>query len=50
MYVGPFVAAWEKIVDIRSILKGGSFYVWEKNRNTVINGNDPDRVLCIFCG
>ena len=24
--------------------QGGSFYVWEKNRNTVINGNDPDRV------
>ena len=23
--------------------QGGSFYVWEKNRNTVINGNDPDR-------
>ena len=23
MYVGPFVATWEKIVDIRSILKIG---------------------------
>lgn len=23
--------------------QGGSFYVWEKNRNTVINGNNPDR-------
>ena len=22
MYAGPFVAAWEKIVDIRSILRG----------------------------
>lgn len=50
MYVGPFVAAWEKIVDIRLILREGAFMFWKKNRNTVINGNDPDRVLCIFCG
>lgn len=30
MYVGPFVAAWEKIVDIRSILREGAFMFGKK--------------------
>ena len=30
MYAGPFVAAWEKIVDIRSILREGAFMFWKK--------------------
>ena len=29
MYVGPFVAAWEKIVDIRLILREGAFMFWK---------------------
>ena len=30
MYVGPFVATWEKIVDIRSILREGAFMFGKK--------------------
>ena len=30
MYAGPFVAAWEKIVDIRSILREGAFMFGKK--------------------
>lgn len=30
MYAGPFVAAWEKIVDIRSILRKGAFMFGKK--------------------
>lgn len=30
MYVGPFVATWEKIVDIRSILGEGAFMFGKK--------------------
>ena len=30
MYVGPFIAAWEKIVDIRSILREGAFMFGKK--------------------
>ena len=30
MYAGPFVAAWKKIVDIRSILREGAFMFGKK--------------------
>ena len=30
MYAGPFVATWEKIVDIRSILREGAFMFGKK--------------------
>jgi len=32
MYVGPFVATWEKIVDIRSILREGAFMFGKKSQ------------------
>lgn len=32
MYAGPFVAAWEKIVDIRSILREGALCLGKKSQ------------------